>query len=51
VLCSTPSSAVLQPRTREVEISPAVLDSVLGEACDMELQGTAPGLIVSPAAR
>jgi hypothetical protein len=51
VLCSTPSSAVLQPRTRDVEISPAVLDSVLGEACDMELQGTAPGLIVSPAAR
>ena len=51
VLCSTETSAVLEPRAREVAITPAELGPALGKPCDLELHDHSPDLIVPPNAR
>ena len=51
VLCSTPTSAVLQPLAREVAITPAELAPALGTSCDLELHDHSPDLLVPPYAR
>jgi hypothetical protein len=47
VLCSTLSSAVLMPRGREVEATPAMLGLVLGAPCGVGSHGRAPNLTVA----
>jgi len=51
VLCSTLSAAVLMPREREVEATPAMLGPVLGQPCGMGLHGHAPNLTMTPGTR
>jgi hypothetical protein len=51
ILCSTATSAVLQPLAREVAITPADLAPALGKPCDLNLHGHSPGLRVPPYAR
>jgi hypothetical protein len=51
VLCSTMIAAVLEPRGREVPISPAALGPVLGQPCGTGLHGRVPDLVVPPNAR
>jgi hypothetical protein len=51
VLCSTATSAVLQPLAREVAIAPAELTPALGNPCDLNLHDHSPNLRVPPNAR
>jgi hypothetical protein len=51
VLCSTATSAVLQPLAREVAIAPAELAPALGASCDLNLHDRSPNLRVPPYAR
>jgi hypothetical protein len=51
VLCSTLYTAVLMPRGREVDATPAMLGRVLGQPCDMGLHGRTPDLTIPSGAR
>jgi hypothetical protein len=51
VLCSTMTSAVLEPRGREVPITPAALGPALGQPCGIGLHGRVPDLIFPPNVR
>jgi hypothetical protein len=51
VLCSTLTSAVLEPNVREVAITAATLGPALGQPCGMGLHGRPPNLIIPPGVR
>lgn len=51
VLCSTMSSAVLKPRVRDVEVTPAILGLALGEPCGVGKHGRSPDLRLPPDTR
>jgi hypothetical protein len=53
VLCTTPNSAVLRPKAREVKIAPSVLELALGQErpCGPDLYGLSPSLTIPPGVR
>jgi len=51
VLCSTGTSVVLEPRIREVAITPAELGPALGKPCIFDPYNHSPHLIVPPSTR
>ena len=51
VLCSTLTAAVLEPRVREVAITPEALGPALGQRCGVGLHGHSPELTFPPNVR
>ena len=51
VLCSTLTSAVLEPRIRDVAVPPDALGPALGQRCGVGLHGHSPGLTFPSNAR